>query len=117
MMNAHLDDHALVNGTDQRTAVAGRGAAVPSAKIPLARAFELIDVMRATFVSRLGVETGAIDEAVGRTLAADVVAARDSPPFDISAMDGYAVNTADRGGRRLIGDRGAASPSGRRGSG
>jgi molybdopterin molybdotransferase len=34
-------------------------------------------------------------EAAGRVLAADVVAARALPPFDNSAMDGYAVRAAD----------------------
>ena len=33
--------------------------------------------------------------AIGRTLAADLVAARDQPPFAASAMDGYAVRGAD----------------------
>lgn len=33
--------------------------------------------------------------AQGRPLAADVLADRDSPPFDRSAMDGYAVRSAD----------------------
>ena len=34
-------------------------------------------------------------DALGRTLAADVVAKRTQPPLDVSAMDGYAVRTAD----------------------
>src|SRR5260221_2813778 len=34
-------------------------------------------------------------DAVGRTLAEDVVADRDIPPFRNSAMDGYAVRGAD----------------------
>jgi len=34
-------------------------------------------------------------DAVGRTLAEDIVAARDIPPFRNSAMDGYAVRGAD----------------------
>src|SRR5438477_2599244 len=34
-------------------------------------------------------------DAVGRTLADDVVADRDIPPFRNSAMDGYAVRGAD----------------------
>jgi molybdopterin molybdotransferase len=36
-------------------------------------------------------------DAVGRTLAADVAADRDVPPFRNSAMDGYAVRGADVG--------------------
>src|SRR5438477_2578479 len=34
-------------------------------------------------------------DAVGRTLAEDIVADRDIPPFRNSAMDGYAVRGAD----------------------
>ena len=40
-------------------------------------------------------ETVAIDAARGRVLAEDVRADRDSPAFDYSAMDGYAVRVAD----------------------
>ena len=36
-----------------------------------------------------------IDAAAGRVLAADLVARRTQPPFDASAMDGYAVRGAD----------------------
>ncbi|MEJ7725165.1 MAG: hypothetical protein WKF64_12725, partial [Ilumatobacteraceae bacterium] len=37
----------------------------------------------------------ALADAVGRVLAADVVAPEDVPPFDNSALDGYAVLAAD----------------------
>lgn len=40
-------------------------------------------------------ETVPLMQAVGRTLAADVMAKRDHPPFAASAMDGYAVRFAD----------------------
>lgn len=40
-------------------------------------------------------ETVAIAEADGRVAAADVVSAIDVPPFDRSAMDGYAVRSED----------------------
>ncbi len=50
----------------------------------------------------LGHETVPLAEAAGRVLAADVVATRAQPPFAASAMDGYAVQTADAvAGRRL----------------
>lgn len=45
--------------------------------------------------SPLGAEEVGISEAAGRVLAADIVAARTQPPFDTSAMDGYAVRAAD----------------------
>ena len=50
----------------------------------------------------LGTETVPLAEAAGRILARDVIAPRDQPPFDASAMDGYAVRRADAGpGARL----------------
>lgn len=41
------------------------------------------------------VESVSLDDALGRTLAKDIVARRDQPPFDASAMDGYAVRHED----------------------
>lgn len=46
-------------------------------------------------ISPLGVETISLAQANGRVLAHDVVAQRTQPPFDNSAMDGYAVRAAD----------------------
>jgi molybdopterin molybdotransferase len=46
-------------------------------------------------VAPLGTEEVPLPEAAGRVLAADVVAPRDQPPFDASAMDGYACRAAD----------------------
>jgi molybdopterin molybdotransferase len=43
----------------------------------------------------LGAETVPIAEAVGRVLAVDAQAARAQPPFDASAMDGYALRAAE----------------------
>lgn len=40
-------------------------------------------------------ESVAIGEAAGRVLAAPLVAGHDQPPFDASAMDGYAMRAAD----------------------
>lgn len=47
--------------------------------------------------ARLGVETVALQSAVGRVLAQDIVADRHQPPFDASAMDGWAIRRADYG--------------------
>jgi molybdopterin molybdotransferase len=46
-------------------------------------------------VQPLGPERVALDEAAGRVLAEDVRAATPLPPFDYSAMDGYALATRD----------------------
>jgi molybdopterin molybdotransferase len=40
-------------------------------------------------------ETVALHNALGRVLAAAVIAQHDQPPFDASAMDGYAMRAAD----------------------
>ena len=42
-------------------------------------------------VGPLGIETAPLHEAAGRVLAAPISAQRNQPPFDASAMDGYAV--------------------------
>lgn len=46
-------------------------------------------------VAALAAEDVPLDQADGRWLATDVVARRDQPPFDASAMDGWAVRRAD----------------------
>ncbi len=43
----------------------------------------------------LGPEVVAIDQALGRVLATPVTARLDHPPQAVSAMDGYAVRSAD----------------------
>jgi molybdopterin molybdotransferase len=45
--------------------------------------------------ARLGVETVPLVESPGRVLARPVVADRHQPPFDASAMDGWAIRRAD----------------------
>ena len=57
---------------------------------------EAIGIIRSA-ARPLGTERVAIDEAIGRVLAAPVVAAIDSPRADVSAMDGYAMRGADLG--------------------
>ena len=42
-----------------------------------------------------GVEEIALEQALGRVLAEEVRANRDQPPYDVSAMDGFAVRSAD----------------------
>lgn len=43
----------------------------------------------------VGRESVALDDATGRVLAEDIRARRDQPPFDSSAMDGWAIRTGD----------------------
>jgi molybdopterin molybdotransferase len=48
--------------------------------------------------SRLDAETVRLEEASGRTLAADVIAPLDVPGFDRAAMDGFALRGAETAG-------------------
>ncbi len=61
----------------------------------------------------LGVERIPLDAAAGRTLAGEVHAPADLPPWDNSAMDGFAVRSSDcRGGAvlRVAGYQAAGGP-------
>ena len=68
---------------------------------------------------RCDAELISLDTALGRTLAADVRAARDLPPFTNSAMDGYALRARDTAGAsaeeavtlRVIGIHAAGDPT------
>jgi molybdopterin molybdotransferase len=53
-------------------------------------------------VRPLGSETIVIDDALGRVLAHPVDSVRDQPPFRSSAMDGWAVRTADVGEEAVL---------------
>lgn len=46
-------------------------------------------------LGRVGIETVTLSRAAGRVLAEPVAADRDSPPCDVSAMDGYALRLDD----------------------
>jgi len=62
----------------------------------------------------LETEDVALRDALGRTLARPIEARVDNPPFDASAMDGYAVSSADLARPpatlKLIGEAGAGRP-------
>jgi molybdopterin molybdotransferase len=61
-------------------------------------------------VSLLAAENTTLEAALGRTLAEDVTATRDQPPFAASAMDGYAVRAVDcPGDLRLVGESAAGA--------
>ena len=61
---------------------------------PMITVDEAIDRILAK-VPDLGTETVPLAEAHGRVLAAPLVATHSQPPFDASAMDGYAVRAED----------------------
>jgi molybdopterin molybdotransferase len=59
-------------------------------------------------ISPLPVESATLDDGLGRVLRRAVQAACDQPPFAVSAMDGYAVRSADTPGLlRLAGESAA----------
>ncbi|MDQ6730318.1 MAG: molybdopterin molybdotransferase MoeA [Actinomycetota bacterium] len=61
-----------------------------------------------------GSEAAPVLFALGRVLAADVLAGADTPPFPSSAMDGYAVQSGPAGRRlKIIGESRAGTPSDR----
>jgi molybdopterin molybdotransferase len=59
--------------------------------IPIAKAFEI--VLQQSPGPKA--ESVALDDAMGRILAEDIIADTDLPPFDRAQMDGYAVRAAD----------------------
>jgi molybdopterin molybdotransferase len=59
-------------------------------------------------IAPLPAETVALAHAIGRVLAEDVAAVRDQPPFAASAMDGWAVRSADApGALKVVGESAA----------
>lgn len=62
---------------------------------PLLPVSEALARILATAPSPLPSEAVALHDAHGRTLAEDLAAPRDQPPFPASAMDGYAVRAED----------------------
>ncbi len=78
-----------------------------------ASTFPMLDVADAAELvlnrtQRLGVERVHVGEAAGRVLAQDLVVEQDLPTFAASAVDGYAVRSADGGGRRRVTGESAA---------
>ncbi|MCJ2064166.1 molybdopterin molybdotransferase MoeA [Methylobacterium sp. J-088] len=63
-----------------------------SGLIPVAEALARV---LASVTGPVEAETVPLAQAAGRTLAADIAATRTQPPFPASAMDGYAVRSAD----------------------
>jgi molybdopterin molybdotransferase len=62
-------------------------------------------------VPRLGDEPVALEAALGRVLAEDVTSAIDVPPFDSSAMDGFAVLAGGGGEVEVVGEARAGHPA------
>ncbi|MBW6504712.1 molybdopterin molybdotransferase MoeA [bacterium] len=64
-------------------------------------------------VSPLGMERIPLDAAAGRALAGEVHAPGDLPPWDNSAMDGYAVRSEDCRGKAVLPIAGCQTAGGR----
>ena len=63
--------------------------------------------------SPLGGETVGVTEALGRVVAEDVSAPHELPPFDNSAMDGFAVVAGPARALEVVGESRAGSPAAR----
>lgn len=61
-------------------------------------------------VRALPAEEVPLDSALGRVLAGDAIAHEDIPPFDPSAMDGFAVPGGEAGELRIAGESRAGAP-------
>src|SRR3954454_1541243 len=61
-------------------------------------------------VRPLGHETVSVDDALGRVLAEEVVSDLELPPFDSSAMDGFAVVAGPGGRLPVVGEAQAGQP-------
>src|SRR4051794_24205179 len=61
-------------------------------------------------VRPLGSEDVPLVKALGRVVSADVVSSMDVPPFDPSAMDGFAVPPGAGGELEIVGESRAGSP-------
>ncbi len=72
--------------------------------VPLVKAYELVDVMRATFFEHLPHEKIPIDDSLYRRLASGIISKERSPVRHISTMDGYAVKSGDAYPLELIGE-------------
>jgi len=59
-------------------------------------------------VQPLGTERAGLDTALNRILAQTITAFRDQPPFAVSAMDGYALRSADAPGQLRVTGESAA---------
>ena len=78
-----------------------------SALLPLEQAQQRLIAL----ASRLPSETLSVHAALGRYLADDLIAKREQPAADMSAMDGYAIRFEDRHGPwTLIGECAAGNP-------
>lgn len=94
-----------------RAATAGRrrGGSIPRVTGPIA-----IDEARRRVLAAvvaLPSESVALGEGLSRVLAEDVRSAAYVPPFDSSAMDGFAVGPGAEGELRVVGEARAGSPS------
>ena len=77
------------------------GGATGTAMRPIRKTIPMEEALRIVLEAARPIERTArvgLPDAAGRVLAADVAAARDVPPFDRAAMDGYAVAAADTSG-------------------
>ena len=91
--------HQRREAADENRSYAGRGPdSHPAEPSPAGHADAASGAGPGGPLSPLGTEILPLERALGRTLAADVAAPLDQPPFDRSPLDGYALRSADLAG-------------------
>jgi len=71
---------------------------------PLKEAQEFIDDLRERHYFARSVEAVMVDDALGRELAEPISSKKESPEYDVSTMDGYALNSGDDYPLKIVGD-------------
>ncbi len=71
---------------------------------PLKEAQGFIDDLRERYYFARGVEAVMVDDALGRELAEPISSKKESTEYDVSTMDGYALNSGDDYPLKIMGD-------------
>ena len=71
---------------------------------PLKKAQQFIDELREKHYFDRDIETIDVDDALNRELAEQVISGKESPEYNVSTMDGYAINNQDGYPLKVVGE-------------
>ncbi|MFQ5974883.1 MAG: molybdopterin molybdotransferase MoeA [Candidatus Hydrothermarchaeales archaeon] len=71
---------------------------------PLKEAQQFIDELRGRYYFKRDIETVEVGDALGRELAESIISKKASPKYNVSTMDGYAINYEDDYPLKVVGD-------------
>lgn len=91
--------------TPENNVAQGEGQAKPQIHL---MAVEAARTAMLAAMAPMAHESVPLEAALGRTLAENIVAMCDCPPFDVSSMDGYALRSADAPGTLALAGESAA---------